>query len=90
MSSVVCFDKLIQNFTHVFTSFGNCWTFNLGIDVPILKEAQAGSGNGLKLLIDIQQVLHLFICLILFLFLTLVNIFVITLQLKGEHDKKQS
>ncbi|XP_022086791.1 acid-sensing ion channel 1C-like [Acanthaster planci] len=43
------------NFSHVFTSFGNCWTFNSGKTGPILKETQAGSGNGVRMLIDIQQ-----------------------------------
>ncbi|XP_038056341.1 acid-sensing ion channel 1-like [Patiria miniata] len=44
------------NFSHVFTSFGNCWTFNGGSDgEPILKEIQSGAGNGLRMMIDIQQ-----------------------------------
>ncbi|XP_022086795.1 acid-sensing ion channel 1C-like [Acanthaster planci] len=44
------------NFSHVFTSFGNCWTFNSGSDGgPLLKEIQAGAGNGLRVQIDIQQ-----------------------------------
>ncbi|XP_038057118.1 acid-sensing ion channel 1B-like [Patiria miniata] len=43
------------NFSHVFTSFGNCWTFNSGKTGPILRETQAGSGNGVRMLIDIQQ-----------------------------------
>ncbi|XP_038051438.1 acid-sensing ion channel 2-like [Patiria miniata] len=49
-----------HNFTHVFTSFGNCWTFNSGEDsdendLPILHQIQPGSGNGLRMIIDIQQ-----------------------------------
>ncbi|XP_072040591.1 acid-sensing ion channel 1C-like isoform X3 [Amphiura filiformis] len=41
-----------SNFTHVFTSYGNCYTFNG--DTPLLND-QPGAGNGLKLVIDIQQ-----------------------------------
>lgn len=49
-----------QNFTHVFTSFGNCYTFNKGEnddgdDVTILQEDQPGVGNGLHLMLNIQQ-----------------------------------
>ncbi|XP_038057116.1 acid-sensing ion channel 1C-like [Patiria miniata] len=43
------------NFSHVFTSYGNCWTFNSGRTGPILTETNPGSGNGLKMYIDIQQ-----------------------------------
>ncbi|XP_072039719.1 acid-sensing ion channel 1C-like [Amphiura filiformis] len=53
-------DCIADNFTHVFTSYGNCWTFNSGKDnrgndLPILTEDQPGSENGLKLIINIQQ-----------------------------------
>ncbi|XP_072040589.1 acid-sensing ion channel 1C-like isoform X2 [Amphiura filiformis] len=41
-----------SNFTHVFTSYGNCYTFNG--DTHLLND-QPGAGSGLKLLIDIQQ-----------------------------------
>ena len=51
--------RALQNFSHVFTSFGNCWTFNSGTTGPILKETFSGSGNGLQMLIDIQQVFSL-------------------------------
>eukprot|EP00058_Branchiostoma_floridae_P015291 XP_002600779.1 hypothetical protein BRAFLDRAFT_95065 [Branchiostoma floridae] len=44
-----------DNFTHVFTSYGNCWTFN-GDDKKRLKQTIPGSGNGLYLVIDVQQV----------------------------------
>ncbi|XP_072040783.1 acid-sensing ion channel 5-like [Amphiura filiformis] len=49
-----------ENFTHVFTSYGNCWTFNNGVDedgnyIEILSEDQPGAGNGLYLVVDIQQ-----------------------------------
>ncbi|XP_035682744.1 acid-sensing ion channel 5-like [Branchiostoma floridae] len=43
-----------DNFTHVFTSYGNCWTFN-GDDKKRLKQTIPGSGNGLYLVIDVQQ-----------------------------------
>ncbi|XP_071798797.1 acid-sensing ion channel 1-like [Asterias amurensis] len=44
-----------ENFTHVFTPFGNCWTFNSGKDAPILKAHQTGKGNGLDIFINIEQ-----------------------------------
>ncbi|XP_072040784.1 acid-sensing ion channel 1C-like [Amphiura filiformis] len=49
-----------ENFTHVFTSYGNCWTFNSGKDnrgneLPILTEELPGSKNGLNVIINIQQ-----------------------------------
>ncbi|XP_022086807.1 acid-sensing ion channel 1-like [Acanthaster planci] len=43
------------NFSHVFTSHGNCWTFNSGKTGPILTESFPGSRNGLAMLIDIKQ-----------------------------------
>ncbi|XP_038057114.1 acid-sensing ion channel 1C-like isoform X2 [Patiria miniata] len=44
------------DFTHSFTSFGNCWTFNSGKNgADIVTESLPGSGNGLRVLIDIQQ-----------------------------------
>ena len=49
---------VLQNFTHQFTSYGNCWTFNSGEDNDILRENQPGSGNGLFMIIDIKQVSH--------------------------------
>lgn len=49
-----------ENFTHVFTSYGNCYQFNSGVDanggaVPILSEDLPGVGNGLHVLINIEQ-----------------------------------
>ncbi len=52
------FHSALQNFTHQFTSYGNCWTFNSGEDNDILRENQPGSGNGLFMVIDIKQVSH--------------------------------
>ncbi|KAI8510603.1 Amiloride-sensitive sodium channel [Branchiostoma belcheri] len=43
-----------ENFTHAFTSYGNCWTFNSNDD-KILRQTIPGSGNGLYLVIDVQQ-----------------------------------
>ncbi|XP_033108977.1 acid-sensing ion channel 5-like [Anneissia japonica] len=45
----------LQNFTHLFTSFGNCFTFNSGKYSDVLKVRQPGAGNALQLMIDIQQ-----------------------------------
>ncbi|XP_035681370.1 acid-sensing ion channel 5-like isoform X3 [Branchiostoma floridae] len=42
-----------QNFTHVFTEYGNCWTFNSDKNSP-LKQTSPGAGNGLKLIMDVQ------------------------------------
>ncbi|XP_022086804.1 acid-sensing ion channel 1-like [Acanthaster planci] len=44
-----------EDFSHVFTSYGNCWTFNSGKTGPVLTESYSGSGNGVSLLVDIQQ-----------------------------------
>ncbi|XP_071941021.1 acid-sensing ion channel 5-like [Antedon mediterranea] len=44
------------NFTHIFTSYGNCYTFNSGeSDNEILKVKQPGAGNGLQIMINILQ-----------------------------------
>ncbi|XP_071951626.1 acid-sensing ion channel 2-like [Antedon mediterranea] len=43
------------NFTHLYTSYGNCYTFNSGLYWDILKVRQPGSGNALQIMIDIQQ-----------------------------------
>ncbi|XP_078683934.1 bile acid-sensitive ion channel-like [Branchiostoma floridae x Branchiostoma belcheri] len=42
-----------ENFTHVFTEYGNCWTFNSEKNSP-LRQTSPGAGNGLKLILDIQ------------------------------------
>ncbi|XP_066287493.1 acid-sensing ion channel 1-like [Branchiostoma lanceolatum] len=42
-----------DNFTHIFTSFGNCWMFNAG---GTINQTISGVGNGLQVAIDIQQV----------------------------------
>ncbi|XP_078603158.1 acid-sensing ion channel 1B-like [Branchiostoma floridae x Branchiostoma japonicum] len=41
-----------NNFTHVFTTYGNCWTFNGDKNSP-LKQTTPGAGNGLKMTLDI-------------------------------------
>ncbi|XP_035681575.1 acid-sensing ion channel 5-like [Branchiostoma floridae] len=41
-----------DNFTHIFTSFGNCWMFNGG---GTLNQTISGVGNGLQVAIHIQQ-----------------------------------
>ncbi|XP_078684343.1 bile acid-sensitive ion channel-like [Branchiostoma floridae x Branchiostoma belcheri] len=41
-----------DNFTHIFTSFGNCWMFN---GEGKLNQTISGVGNGLQVAIDIQQ-----------------------------------
>ncbi|XP_048379542.1 acid-sensing ion channel 1B isoform X1 [Stegostoma tigrinum] len=46
-----------ENFTVVFTRYGKCYTFNSGQtkDQPILTTMKGGTGNGLELMLDIQQ-----------------------------------
>ncbi|XP_048379543.1 acid-sensing ion channel 1B isoform X2 [Stegostoma tigrinum] len=46
-----------HNFTTVFTRYGKCYTFNSGQtkDQPILTTMKGGTGNGLELMLDIQQ-----------------------------------
>ncbi|XP_069761862.1 acid-sensing ion channel 1B-like isoform X2 [Narcine bancroftii] len=46
-----------ENFTVVFTRYGKCYTFNSGQtkDQPILTTLKGGTGNGLELMLDIQQ-----------------------------------
>ncbi|XP_051865476.1 acid-sensing ion channel 1B isoform X2 [Pristis pectinata] len=46
-----------QHFQVVFTRYGKCYTFNSGQtkDQPILTTLKGGTGNGLELMLDIQQ-----------------------------------
>ena len=40
----------------VFTRYGKCYTFNSGRDGrPLLKTMKGGTGNGLEIMLDIQQ-----------------------------------
>ena len=40
----------------VFTRYGKCYTFNSGRDGrPRLKTMKGGTGNGLEIMLDIQQ-----------------------------------
>ncbi|XP_013398040.1 uncharacterized protein LOC106164620 [Lingula anatina] len=48
--------NITADFKHVFTEFGNCYTFNSGDDPSRnLFQDQAGIGNGLRIEINIQQ-----------------------------------
>lgn len=43
-------------FHQVFTRYGKCYTFNSGQDGrPRLKTMKGGTGNGLEIMLDIQQ-----------------------------------
>lgn len=43
-------------FSQVFTRYGKCYTFNAGEDGrPPLITTKGGMGNGLELMLDIQQ-----------------------------------
>ncbi|XP_058878974.1 acid-sensing ion channel 1C isoform X2 [Acipenser ruthenus] len=45
-----------ENFTTIYTRYGKCYTFNSGLDGnPILTTLKGGTGNGLEIMLDIQQ-----------------------------------
>ncbi|XP_078105125.1 acid-sensing ion channel 1B-like isoform X1 [Sander vitreus] len=45
-----------ENFREIFTRYGKCYTFNSGQDGrPLLLTMKGGMGNGLELMLDIQQ-----------------------------------
>ncbi|XP_054906352.1 acid-sensing ion channel 1B isoform X1 [Poeciliopsis prolifica] len=45
-----------ENFREIFTRYGKCYTFNSGQDGrPLLVTMKGGTGNGLELMLDIQQ-----------------------------------
>ncbi|KAM9799880.1 acid-sensing ion channel 1B isoform 2-T2 [Syngnathus typhle] len=45
-----------RNFSTIFTRYGKCYTFNSGQDGrPLLLTMKGGMGNGLELMLDIQQ-----------------------------------
>ncbi|XP_074082047.1 acid-sensing ion channel 1 isoform X2 [Macrotis lagotis] len=45
-----------DDFKVVFTRYGKCYTFNAGQDGrPLLKTMKGGTGNGLEIMLDIQQ-----------------------------------
>ncbi|XP_007432668.1 acid-sensing ion channel 1 [Python bivittatus] len=45
-----------EDFTTVFTRYGKCYTFNSGqSDRPPLLTMKGGTGNGLEIMLDIQQ-----------------------------------
>ncbi|XP_077581406.1 acid-sensing ion channel 1C isoform X5 [Stigmatopora nigra] len=44
------------NFTTIYTRYGKCYTFNSGLDGnPLLTTLKGGTGNGLEIMLDIQQ-----------------------------------
>ncbi|XP_054846964.1 acid-sensing ion channel 3 [Eublepharis macularius] len=45
-----------ENFTTIFTRLGKCYTFNSGAPGhPLLTTAKGGTGNGLEVMLNIQQ-----------------------------------
>ncbi|XP_061114827.1 acid-sensing ion channel 1-like isoform X1 [Conger conger] len=45
-----------QNFSTIFTRYGKCYSFNTGQEGrPLLVTTKGGMGNGLELMLDIQQ-----------------------------------
>lgn len=50
------FDKYPSRVFQVFTRYGKCYTFNAADDdCPPLLTTKGGMGNGLELMLDIQQ-----------------------------------
>ncbi|XP_054363035.1 acid-sensing ion channel 1 isoform X2 [Mirounga angustirostris] len=48
--------RMAENERQVFTRYGKCYTFNSGRDGrPRLKTMKGGTGNGLEIMLDIQQ-----------------------------------
>jgi hypothetical protein len=40
----------------IYTRYGKCYTFNSGLDGnPLLTTLKGGTGNGLEIMLDIQQ-----------------------------------
>uniref|UniRef100_A0A3P9KGK2 Uncharacterized protein n=1 Tax=Oryzias latipes TaxID=8090 RepID=A0A3P9KGK2_ORYLA len=49
-------DCYAMNFTTIYTRYGKCYTFNSGLDGnPLLTTLKGGTGNGLEIMLDIQQ-----------------------------------
>ncbi|XP_028823134.1 acid-sensing ion channel 1B isoform X1 [Denticeps clupeoides] len=45
-----------ERFREIFTRYGKCYTFNSGMDGrPLLVTMKGGMGNGLEIMLDIQQ-----------------------------------
>ncbi|XP_069778730.1 acid-sensing ion channel 2-like isoform X2 [Narcine bancroftii] len=45
-----------EDFTTIFTRYGKCYTFNSGKEgFPLLTTMKGGTGNGLEVMLDIQQ-----------------------------------
>ncbi|ELK27529.1 Amiloride-sensitive cation channel 3 [Myotis davidii] len=45
-----------ENFTAIFTRMGQCYTFNSGADgAELLTTPKGGAGNGLEIMLDVQQ-----------------------------------
>ncbi|CAI9160866.1 unnamed protein product [Rangifer tarandus platyrhynchus] len=45
-----------ENFTTIFTRMGQCYTFNSGADgAELLSTPKGGMGNGLEVMLDVQQ-----------------------------------
>lgn len=43
------------NFSHVFTVYGNCWTFNGGDRGQVLQTTKTGRGAGLSLYLNVEE-----------------------------------
>lgn len=51
-----CFFYALCSFLQIYTRYGKCYTFNSGSDGnPLLTTLKGGTGNGLEIMLDIQQ-----------------------------------
>lgn len=46
---------MLEDFKHIFTEYGNCFTFNHGENIQEKKKVSV-SGRGLNLVFDVHQV----------------------------------
>lgn len=55
LKSPICFSPSLFS-PQVFTKYGKCYMFNSGEDgKPLLTTVKGGTGNGLEIMLDIQQ-----------------------------------
>lgn len=51
-----CFTLFLSVSPQIYTRYGKCYTFNSGLDGnPLLTTLKGGTGNGLEIMLDIQQ-----------------------------------
>lgn len=56
LKSPMSFSLSLSSLLQVFTKYGKCYMFNSGEDgKPLLTTVKGGTGNGLEIMLDIQQ-----------------------------------